>query len=101
MTEQETSVYRSPEPVLRKNLLQLKRRAVQASIRAVDRPGCPSLWSHNHVAICACGFWVLSKGWPRISPECLALGWSVAVLCYSVRPGDTTSSGDDARLGEL
>lgn len=75
--------WHSPEDCLRKNLLQLKRRAVPASIRDVARPGSPSLRSHNHVAICACGFWVRSKGCPRISLEARVPGWSVAVLGYS------------------
>ena len=39
------------------------------------------------MAICACARWVVWKGCPRISPEPLVLDWSVAVLCYSVRPG--------------
>jgi hypothetical protein len=69
--------------VLRKNLLQLKRSAVPASIRGVDRPGSPWLRSHNHVAICACGFWVQSKGCSRISLEDKVPGWSEAVLGYS------------------
>jgi hypothetical protein len=56
---------RDSKTVLRKNLLQLKRRAVPASIRDVDRPGSPSLRSHNRSGRTAGYIGAKPPSWPR------------------------------------